>query len=75
MAQCVTKCFRLVFTIVLCALVVAILTTHAGRAVALASLVRVAEVSSKILRLPCWIVDHSKCFTLDRLDPTCPQCL
>jgi hypothetical protein len=75
MARCVTKRFRLVFTIVLCALVVAILTTHAGRAVALASLVRVAEVSSKILRLSCWIVDHSKCFTPDRLDPTCPPYL
>jgi hypothetical protein len=54
---------------------VATLATPAGRAVALASLVRVAEVSSKVLRLPCWIVDHSKCFTLDRLDPTCPPYL
>ena len=75
MARCVTKRFRLVFTIVLCALVVAILATPAGRAVALVSLVRVAEVSSKILRLSCWIVDHSKCFTPDRLDPTCPPYL
>ena len=75
MARCVTNRFRLVSTIVLCALVVAILATPAGRAVAFASLVRVAEVSSKILRLSCWIVDHSKCFTLGRLDPTCPPYL
>jgi hypothetical protein len=51
----------------------ATLATPIGRAVALASMVRVAEVSTKVLRLPCWIVDHSKCFSLDRLDPTCPH--
>ena len=66
---------RLVTGIAVCALVAAILVTPTGRAVVLGSLVHVAEIGSKILRLPCWIVDHSKCFNLDRLDPTCPQCL
>jgi hypothetical protein len=64
---------RLFTGIVASALVLATLITPMGRAVALASLIRVAEVSSKVLRLPCWIVNHSKCFTLDRLDTTCPQ--
>ena len=66
---------RLVSGIAVCALVAAILVTPTGRAVVLGSLVHVAEIGSKILRLPGWIVDHSKCFNLDRLDPTCPQCM
>jgi hypothetical protein len=66
---------KLATGIAVCALATATLATPTGRAVVLVSLVRVAEVGSKILRLPCWIVDHSKCFNLDRLDPTCPQCL
>jgi hypothetical protein len=66
---------RLVTGIAVCALVAATLATPTGRAVVLVSLVHVAEIGSKILRLPCWLVDHSKCFNLDRLNPTCPQCL
>jgi hypothetical protein len=66
---------RLVAGVVASALALAILATPAGRAVALAPLVHLAEAGVKNLRLPCWIVDHSKCFTLDRLDPTCPQCM
>ena len=75
MARCVTKRFRLVFTIVLCALVVAILATPAGRDMVLALLVHIAEVGAKILHLPCQNLDHSKCFTLGRMDPTCPPYL
>jgi hypothetical protein len=66
---------RLVTGIAVCALVAATLATPTGRAVVLVTLVHVAEIGSKILRLPCWIVDHSKCFNLDRLDPTCPPYL
>jgi len=61
--------------IVVSVLALAILSTPAGRAMVLASLVRVAEVGAKVLRLPCQLFDHSKCFSLDRLDPTCPQCM
>jgi hypothetical protein len=66
---------RLVTGIAVCALVAATLATPTGRTVVLVSLVHVTEIGSKILRLPCWIVDHSKCFNLDRLDPTCPPYL
>ena len=75
MTQRVTNRRRLVAGIVASVLALAILATPTGRAVALASLVHVAEVGAKILRLPCQLLDHSKCFTLDRFDPTCPQCL
>jgi hypothetical protein len=68
-------CRRLVTGIAVCALVAATLATSTGRAVVLASLAHVVEVGARIPRLPCWIVDHSKCFTLDRMDPTCPPYL
>jgi hypothetical protein len=66
---------KLITGITTSVLVLTILATSARRAVILTSLVQVAEVGAKILRLPCWIVDHSKCFTLDRLNPTCPPYL
>jgi hypothetical protein len=75
MMQRVTNRRRLLAGIVAFVLALAIVATPTGRAVALVSLVHVAEVSAKILRLPCLLLDHSKCFTLDRFDPTCPQCL
>ncbi len=75
MTERVTNRRRLMAGIVASVLALAVLATPTGRAVALASLVHVAEAGTKILRLPCWIVDHSKCFSLDRLDPTCPQCM
>lgn len=35
----------------------------------------VAEGSMKSLIKPFWPFGHSKCFNLDRFDPTCPHCL
>lgn len=34
-----------------------------------------AEITERALHFPCTLLDHSKSFTLDRFDPTCPQCL
>jgi hypothetical protein len=34
-----------------------------------------AEITERALHFPCTLLDHGKCFTLDRFDPTCPQCL
>jgi hypothetical protein len=33
------------------------------------------EIAERTLRLPCALLNHDHCFTLDRFDPTCPQCL
>ena len=33
------------------------------------------KVTERIVRFPCWVLDHSRCFSLDRFDPTCPQCM
>ena len=38
------------------------------------ALIEFAETTEKTLRLPCALLNHDHCFTLDRLDPTCPQC-
>ncbi len=59
----------------LCALALAVVATPAGRNMATTSLADFVEIAERVARLPCWIVDHSQCFSLDRLDPTCPQCL
>ena len=75
MTKRVTNRRGFVTGIIASVLALAILATPIGRAVVLVSLVHVAEVGAKILRLPCWIVDHSQCFTPDRLDPTRPPCM
>jgi hypothetical protein len=33
------------------------------------------ETTDRVLHFPCTLLDHGKCFTLDRLDPACPQWL
>jgi len=53
----------------------AIAATPTGRNAAVSALVNFAEITEKVGRLPCWIVDQSRCFSLGRLDPTCAQCI
>ena len=38
-------------------------------------LIEFAEVTEYVMRFPCWVPDYRNCFSLDKLDPTCPQCL
>jgi hypothetical protein len=56
-------------------LTIAVLSTPAARTVLAAGLVGFADVTERILRFPCCLMDHEHCFSLDRLDPTCPQCM
>ena len=65
----------LITVIAACALTAAILATPAGRAAVLASLADAVEVGGRLLRLPYQLLNHDRCFSLDRLDPTCQQCL
>jgi hypothetical protein len=58
-----------------CLFALAIVATPTGRSVAVSALVDFVEITGRVARLPCWIVDHSKYFSLDRFDPTCPQCI
>jgi hypothetical protein len=43
--------------------------------VVVAGLNDVVEITERIVRIPCWLLDHENRFSLDRLDPTCPQCM
>jgi hypothetical protein len=56
-------------------LTLAIAATPTGRQMAVDMLVDFVGITERVSRLPCWLVDHSKCFSLDRFDPTCPQCI
>jgi len=53
----------------------AMVAVPTGRRVSVSALLDFVEITEKVARLPCWLVDHSRCFSLDRLDPTCPQCM
>jgi hypothetical protein len=71
----VTHCRKVIAGLGTCAFALALLGTPAERTVALGALVDFAEITAKVFRIPCWITDHSRCFSLDRFDPTCPQCM
>ncbi len=60
---------------VLIALTFLILAMPATQNVLACALNEFAEITERALHFPCTFLDHCKCFTLDRLDPTCPQCL
>lgn len=34
-----------------------------------------AQVTERAACFPYWLVTHTHCFSLDRFDPTCPQCM
>ena len=65
--------FAVQATVVL--LTIAGLSTPTARKVLAAGLVGFADVTERILRFPCCLVDHKHCLSLDRFDPTCPQCM
>ena len=56
-------------------LAIAALSTPAAQSVMFGGVVKFAGITERILRLPCCLLDHTRCFSLDRFDPTCPQCL
>jgi hypothetical protein len=66
--QLVTKAMLVALALLLCAMP----TTQNAVVWALDKFV---EITDRALHFPCTLLDHGKCFTLDRLDPACPQCL
>ena len=56
-------------------LMIVALRTPATQSVILGALVEFAEITERVMQFPCWIADHSRCLSLDRFDPTCPQCM
>lgn len=56
-------------------LAAAALRTHTAESILIGGLIEFADVSERIMRIPCQLLDHKRCFFLDRFDPTCPQCM
>jgi len=54
---------------------IAVLRMPAAQSAVLGGLVGFADMTERILRFPCQLLDHRHCFSLDRFDPTCPQCM
>jgi hypothetical protein len=47
----------------------------AARSVIVSALIECADPTEYVVRFPCLVPDYRNCFSLDKLDPTCPQCL
>lgn len=56
-------------------LVIVVLRMPAAQSVIVGGLVELANLTERVVRFPCGLSDHSRCFSLDRFDPTCPQCM
>jgi hypothetical protein len=56
-------------------LTLAIVATSTGRSMIASALLDFVQINEKVARLPCRTVDDSRCLSLDRFDPTCPQCM
>ena len=39
------------------------------------ALIEFIQITERTLRFPCALLDYDRCFSLDRLDPTCPPYL
>jgi len=59
----------------ICALAAVLLLTPSVQTIVQDAIGSVAEGTVKSLIRPLWPFGHGKCFTLDRFDPACPQCL
>jgi hypothetical protein len=56
-------------------LTLAIVAAPTGRSMAASAPLDFFEINEEVARLPLLIVDHSRYLSLDRFDPTCPQCM
>jgi hypothetical protein len=56
-------------------LVLVVLRIPAVQSAVAGSLVEFVEITERAMHIPSWLMDHQSCFTLDRLDPTCPPYL
>ncbi len=75
MTRRVTNRRKLIIGSAVFTLALAIVATPTGRGAAVSATSELVETTERIMRFPCWLVDHSRCFSLERLDPTCPQCI
>jgi hypothetical protein len=56
-------------------LALAAVSNPIARRMAMTATIEFVRVAEKIVKFPCWLVNHPRSLSLDRLDPTCPQCM
>jgi hypothetical protein len=71
----VLNCRRLFVKSAVVALALLIFAMPATQNFLACALDEFVEITDRALHFPCTFLEHVKCFTPDRLDPTCPQCL
>jgi hypothetical protein len=75
MTQRITNHLRLAKYAAIIVLALLALRIPAVQNVIASALIEFVEITERTLRLPIAVPDHDKCFSLDRLDPTCPPYL
>jgi hypothetical protein len=51
------------------------LRTPAVQGILSGGFIKFAQFTERAACFPYWLVTHTHCFSLDRFDPTCPQCM
>jgi hypothetical protein len=75
MTQCVPNRRRLFVNAALIMLALLLFALPATQNILAYALDQFVEITDRALHFPCTFLEHGKCFTPNRLDPTCPQCL
>ena len=75
MKQAATIRRKFIAGAVACLFALAIVATPTGRSMAVSLLREVVEITERVARLQCWIVNRSRCLSQDRFDPTCQRCI
>ena len=71
----ITKRGRLALSFATSALTLIFLFSPVGRSCVASSFQWILETVDAVTQFPCRIVSNLRHFPLDRLDPTCPQCM
>ena len=70
----ITRRYRLILSVSAFMLALALLVSPVGRSSAASTLDWFVQTVDAVTEFPCKIVTDIRHFSLDRLDPTCPQC-
>ena len=77
MSPCATTRYRIIAYTAITVIALIGLTAPKVPRIVVGGLVGFADLTERTppLRLPSHLLDHRHCFSLDRFDPTCPQCM
>ncbi|MDR3742241.1 MAG: hypothetical protein P4L40_24760 [Terracidiphilus sp.] len=75
MTQAKTNCRKLAGYVALAVVMLLFFRIPAVQNAIAEALIEFIQITERTLRFPCALLDHDKCSSLDRFDPTCPPCL